>query len=322
MVPITIGLGLINLNAVVDTFFAARLIDRFHAVSAINAAFRLYMLPQGMFSVAVATVLFPSLARLAAAADFDGFRRTVDDGYPADRVPARAGERRVRRARRADRPRSSTSAATSRRHRRRPSPPRSRRSRSASPSTASCSCSTARSSACSRRGSRRWVALGEPRAQRGARRRVLLARDLGPAAGDLDREHRRRVGAVLAAAAATRPARPARHDALARSRDRRERRRARPSSCTASGGRSTTRSGLVRRGAVRARSRALAARRRRVPRLLPCAGSSRARGVAIVADAALRAADHRHGPRTASATSRSSRTSTMASRRSRTASSS
>ena len=32
MVPITIGLGLINLNAVVDTFFAARLIDRFHAV--------------------------------------------------------------------------------------------------------------------------------------------------------------------------------------------------------------------------------------------------------------------------------------------------
>ena len=62
MVPITIGLGLINFNAVVDTFFAARLIDRFHAVSAINAAFRLYMLPQGMFSVAVATVLFPSLA--------------------------------------------------------------------------------------------------------------------------------------------------------------------------------------------------------------------------------------------------------------------
>ena len=80
MVPITIGLGLINFNAVVDTFFAARLIDRFQAPSAINAAFRLYMLPQGMFSVAVATVLFPSLARLATAADFDGFRRTVTTG--------------------------------------------------------------------------------------------------------------------------------------------------------------------------------------------------------------------------------------------------
>jgi putative peptidoglycan lipid II flippase len=80
MVPITIGLGLINFNAVVDTFFAARLIDRFQAPSAINAAFRLYMLPQGVFSVAVATVLFPSLARLATAADFDGFRRTVTTG--------------------------------------------------------------------------------------------------------------------------------------------------------------------------------------------------------------------------------------------------
>jgi putative peptidoglycan lipid II flippase len=80
MVPITIGLGLINLNAVVDTFFAARLIDKFQAPSSINAAFRLYMLPQGMFSVAVATVLFPSLARLVSRADMDGFRATVASG--------------------------------------------------------------------------------------------------------------------------------------------------------------------------------------------------------------------------------------------------
>jgi putative peptidoglycan lipid II flippase len=80
MVPITIGLGLINFNAVVDTFFAARLIDKNHAPSAINAAFRLYMLPQGMFSVAVATVLFPSLARLASRADLDAFRHTVSNG--------------------------------------------------------------------------------------------------------------------------------------------------------------------------------------------------------------------------------------------------
>src|SRR5262249_6243713 len=80
MVPITIGLGLININAVVDTFFASRFIDRFQAPSAINAAFRLYMLPQGMFSVAVATVLFPTLARLASRNDMDGFRRTVAPG--------------------------------------------------------------------------------------------------------------------------------------------------------------------------------------------------------------------------------------------------
>jgi putative peptidoglycan lipid II flippase len=80
MFPISLGLGLINVNAVVDTFFAARLIDKDQAPSAINAAFRLYMLPQGMFSVAVATVLFPALARLAARGDMDGFRRTVSAG--------------------------------------------------------------------------------------------------------------------------------------------------------------------------------------------------------------------------------------------------
>ena len=80
MVPITIGLGLINFNAVVDTFFAARLIDKNHAPSAINAAFRLYMLPQGIFSVAITTVLFPSLARLAARGDLAGFRNTLASG--------------------------------------------------------------------------------------------------------------------------------------------------------------------------------------------------------------------------------------------------
>jgi putative peptidoglycan lipid II flippase len=80
MLPVTIGLGLININALVDTFFAARLVDRFQAPSSINAAFRLYMLPQGMFSVAVATVLFPSLARLVSRNDIDGFRRTVASG--------------------------------------------------------------------------------------------------------------------------------------------------------------------------------------------------------------------------------------------------
>src|SRR5207302_816549 len=77
MLPITLGLGLINFNAFVDTLFAARLIDRNQAPSAINAAFRLYIFPQGMFSVAVATVLFPALARLATRRDDEGFRHTV-----------------------------------------------------------------------------------------------------------------------------------------------------------------------------------------------------------------------------------------------------
>jgi putative peptidoglycan lipid II flippase len=80
MVPVTIGLGLINFNLVVDTLFASRLIDPNLAPSAIDKAFRVYMLPQGMFSVAVATVLFPSLSRLATRGDLDGFRHTVGLG--------------------------------------------------------------------------------------------------------------------------------------------------------------------------------------------------------------------------------------------------
>ena len=80
MLPVTLTLGLINVNAVIGTLFASRLIDPDLAPAAINAAFRLYMLPQGMFSVAVATVLFPALARLAARNDLAGFRATVSTG--------------------------------------------------------------------------------------------------------------------------------------------------------------------------------------------------------------------------------------------------
>ena len=80
MVPVTIGLGLINFNLVVDSIFASRLIDPTLAPTAIDKAFRVYMLPQGMFSVAVATVLFPSLSRLASRGDYDGFRHTVGLG--------------------------------------------------------------------------------------------------------------------------------------------------------------------------------------------------------------------------------------------------
>jgi putative peptidoglycan lipid II flippase len=80
MVPVTIGLGLINFNLVIDSIFASRLIDPELAPTAIDKAFRIYMLPQGMFSVAVATVLFPSLSRLAARGELDGFRHTVGLG--------------------------------------------------------------------------------------------------------------------------------------------------------------------------------------------------------------------------------------------------
>ncbi len=80
MLPVTLTLGLINVSAVIDTLIASRLVDPDLAPAAINSAFRLYMLPQGMFSVAVATVLFPALARLAARDDLAGFRATISTG--------------------------------------------------------------------------------------------------------------------------------------------------------------------------------------------------------------------------------------------------
>jgi putative peptidoglycan lipid II flippase len=80
MVPVTLGLGLINVNAVIDTFFASRFVNANLAPNAIQKAFLVYMLPQGVFSVAIATVLFPTLSRFATRGDMDGFRKTVSTG--------------------------------------------------------------------------------------------------------------------------------------------------------------------------------------------------------------------------------------------------
>ena len=80
MIPVTLGLGLINVNAVIDTYFASRFIDPTLSPSAIQKAFLVYMLPQGMFSVAIATVLFPTLSRYAARGDMVGFQQTVSVG--------------------------------------------------------------------------------------------------------------------------------------------------------------------------------------------------------------------------------------------------
>lgn len=80
MVPVMLGLGLINVNAVIGTVVASKWIDPTIAPKAIDYAFRIYMLPQGMFSVAVATVLFPTLARFATRGDTAGFRDTIARG--------------------------------------------------------------------------------------------------------------------------------------------------------------------------------------------------------------------------------------------------
>ncbi|HEY4996381.1 MAG TPA: murein biosynthesis integral membrane protein MurJ [Solirubrobacteraceae bacterium] len=78
MLPVTIGLGIVNLDQLINSAFGSLVSDE--APRAIDNAFRIYMLPQGMFSVAVATVLFPTLSRLASRRDPAGMRRTVGNG--------------------------------------------------------------------------------------------------------------------------------------------------------------------------------------------------------------------------------------------------
>jgi putative peptidoglycan lipid II flippase len=78
MLPVTIGLGIVNLDQLINSVFGTLVSDE--APRAIDNAFRIYMLPQGLFSVAVATVLFPTLSRMAARRDVTNMRRVIGVG--------------------------------------------------------------------------------------------------------------------------------------------------------------------------------------------------------------------------------------------------
>ena len=78
MLPVTIALGLINLSLVINSLFGTLVQDE--APAAIDKAFRIYQLPQGLFSISIATILFPALSRLAARGDTAGLRRTMGNG--------------------------------------------------------------------------------------------------------------------------------------------------------------------------------------------------------------------------------------------------
>jgi putative peptidoglycan lipid II flippase len=88
MLPVTLSLGLINFNLSINSIFGT-LVDGAlpggeplsnAAPAAIDKAFRIYMLPQGMFSVAVATVIFPTLSRYAARRAYGDLRATMANG--------------------------------------------------------------------------------------------------------------------------------------------------------------------------------------------------------------------------------------------------
>ncbi len=83
MLPVTIGLGIINLDALINSSMGALVITHpktGEGPAAIRYAFLLYMMPQGIFSVAVATVLFPTLSRQAARRAPAEMRNTLGNG--------------------------------------------------------------------------------------------------------------------------------------------------------------------------------------------------------------------------------------------------
>ena len=78
MLPVTIALGIINLSLVINSLFGT--LVQVEAPAAIDKAFRIYQLPQGIFSISIATILFPTLARFAARGAIDDLRRTMANG--------------------------------------------------------------------------------------------------------------------------------------------------------------------------------------------------------------------------------------------------
>ncbi|MBF6621231.1 MAG: murein biosynthesis integral membrane protein MurJ [Patulibacter sp.] len=78
MVPVALSLGLINFSAAINAKLGAEVSPE--GPRAIEVAFRLYMLPQGVFSVAIVTVLFPVLSRAVARGDRPALRGLVSSG--------------------------------------------------------------------------------------------------------------------------------------------------------------------------------------------------------------------------------------------------
>ncbi|GAB4260251.1 MAG: murein biosynthesis integral membrane protein MurJ [Deferrisomatales bacterium] len=75
MGPTVFGVAVYQVNILVSTFLASWLPDG--SVSYLYYAERLFQLPLGVFAVSLGTASLPSLSRLAARGDREGFRRTL-----------------------------------------------------------------------------------------------------------------------------------------------------------------------------------------------------------------------------------------------------
>jgi putative peptidoglycan lipid II flippase len=81
MGPAILGNAAVQINVTVNTNFASRLSDPLRGfdgpVSWLTYAFRFMQLPVGLFGVAFASALLPSISRSAAVSNFEEFRKTL-----------------------------------------------------------------------------------------------------------------------------------------------------------------------------------------------------------------------------------------------------
>lgn len=92
LLPGLAGAGILQVNIVVSRVLALAVNET--AVSELYLANRLVELPLGVFTIAVATVVFPEIARLAARADREGMRHAYGQGMRlilAITIPAAIG---------------------------------------------------------------------------------------------------------------------------------------------------------------------------------------------------------------------------------------
>lgn len=74
MAPAVIGLAPMQVNVLINTYFASSLAEG--SLSWLSYAFRLFWLPVGIFGVALSTAALPVIARYAALKDMDKLRET------------------------------------------------------------------------------------------------------------------------------------------------------------------------------------------------------------------------------------------------------
>ncbi len=75
MAPRVLGLAAVQFNLLITIFFASTISDE--AISAVNFAWLVLMMPLGLFGMAISTAVFPTMAEQAAA-DHTELRRTLE----------------------------------------------------------------------------------------------------------------------------------------------------------------------------------------------------------------------------------------------------